>query len=93
MRNFDLCKKQSEQIRSLEEQLKNALKTKYKVGDTVYVNMADYYGGKRHPVEQEIVGIEYHYNLKNYPYLDPTEPMLFATREEAEKRLAELKGE
>lgn len=89
---------QSNQIRSLEEQLKNAIVPKFKIGQEVF-----YYHIARNKTYSGVVediqwfatrtGIYYRIPQLQRDYFWIREDELFATREEAEKRLAELKGE
>lgn len=86
--------KAKHQIRSLEEQLKNAIVPKFKIGQEVWVVDSVFNGGV---IQANINSIciskgEICYTssapLPYYLY----EENIFATREEAEARLAELEG-
>jgi len=83
------CKDKAEQIRSLEEQLKNAIVPKFKIGQEVF------YLGRDAKIYSYIIdhieGLYFRYCDNNNCYL--YEEDLFATKSEAEQRLAELKGE
>ncbi len=90
----------AEQIRSLEEQLKNAIVPKFKFNQVVYFpsNLPVMFGGPI--IELKVKGfIPDDYDLllicedNDKERFDLYQKSLFATREEAEKRLAELKGD
>lgn len=94
----DLCEllnQQAERIAELEEQLKNAIVPKFEVGQTLFrmdfgsivpflVN--EIYG---HIKADKTISIQYF----DYVGLVIEENELFAIREEAEQKLAEIKGE
>lgn len=89
---------QSNQIRSLEEQLKNAIVPKFKIGDCAWFV---YNGIQKFPFAVKITDFRYTYSNSNFYYgcnaIDSEyelfrEDCFFATREEADKRLAELEG-
>lgn len=88
---FDLCKQQSNQIRSLEEQLKNAKQKKiYFIGGKAILSEEDFKNKDFLEVKQlNVKEIIEDYISKKGGFID----LVFATREAAEKRLAELKGE
>lgn len=88
---------QAEQIRSLEEQLKNAIVPKFKIWQEVY-----YYHIARNKTYSGVIediqwfatrnGIYYRIPQLQRDYFWIREDELFVTQEEAEKRLAELEG-
>jgi len=91
----NLLNAQAEQIRSLEEQLKNAIVPKFKIGQTTwYVSLTNNICEFK---IKELVYTQCNDCRKMITYCDEQcgemyEYELSATREEAEKRLAELEG-
>lgn len=93
---IDLLNQQSQRIAELEEQLKNAIMPKFKVGQEVW-----YVWNKSQviPFKCKIENIVYD-SSKNYKlkydsehYICMQEQHLFATKEEALAKLEELQGE
>jgi hypothetical protein len=82
-----------QRIKELEEQLKNAIVPKFKIGQEVY--LADIYFDKVYGLKISSISIskfkDKHFN--NISYDGHLEESLFASKEEAEKRFKELKGE
>lgn len=95
---FTELNEKENQIRSLEEQLKNAIVPKFKIGQEIWDSISKrYWKVNRFELTEE--GWEVYrlghdgtedYNCCIMPH---DEENIFATREEAEKRLETLKGE
>lgn len=90
--HIHILNKQAEQIAELEERLKNAVVPKFKIGQIVWY----IYGKKiksftisKIEVERRIVPLIAYSN----PYIYQYEENCFATKEQAEQRLKELRGE
>ena len=93
----ELIAHQAVKIAELEEQLKNAIVPKFKIGQEVWyvynkiqlvpvkviISDFSYYGYRKHKIL---------YDSENY-YEGMPECCLFATKEEAQAKLEELKGE
>lgn len=98
---IDKLNKQAERIVELEEQLKNAIVPKFKIGQEVY---KVYTANQKYPFVFKIIGFKItksrgkeniFYNVEEdgfdmgwYP-----DEILFATKEEAQEKLKELQGE
>lgn len=97
----EILHKQEKRIAELEEQLKNAIVLKFKMGQKVY---KVYTPNQKYPFEYKIIGFKItkskgeeniFYNVEEDGfdmgwYFDE---ILFATKEEAEAKLKELQGE
>lgn len=99
----EICRtlnQQEQRISKLEEQLKNAIVPKFKVGQQVYTirhNNSIYH---TRIDKVKVVGINgkneifYYYDQPgSYAHWEEMEDNLFATKEEAQAKLKELKGE
>ena len=94
----DLLNRQDKRIAELEEQLKNAIVPKFKIGQEVY-----YYHIARNKTYSGYVedtqwfatknGIYYRISQLQRDYFWIREDEVFATKEEAQAKLEELKGE
>ena len=92
----EILNKQDQRISELEEQLKNAIVPKFKIGDKVYANTADYWENNkpvRHTTQEEVEEVVFFYKLKGYWFKDWKKEEIFATKEEAQAKLEKLKGE
>lgn len=96
---FDLCKLKDRQIQYLQEHLKNAIMPKFKIGQEVFIVINKIEKAKVEKVICTIAKMDDEnstwYSLTDiYGYaLRLPEEQIFATREEAEQRLKELRGE
>ena len=91
-RLIDFFDKQQERIAELEEQLKNAIVPKYKTGDKVYAIIDTFAYTGVFPVEIR----DNHLLYEVWDGQDTTKQhhtRIFATKEEAQAKLEELKGE
>lgn len=87
---------QEEEIKELKKRLSNCIEPKFKVGDKVFANTVAYWEKEkpvRHTTEQEVEDIVYFYKLKNYYYKNWEIEEIFATEEDALRKLEELKNE
>ena len=89
-----------QQIAELEEQLKNSIRPKFKIGQEVWFVSDPYtarYAKVRHMKIEEIsissIFVERGVMYAGDDWAGISESELFATKEEAEQKLAELKGE
>jgi hypothetical protein len=97
---IELLDEKDQRIAELEEQLKNAIVPKFKVGQNVYTirhNNSIYH---TRIDEIKVVGIDgkneifYYYDQPgSYAHWEEVKDNLFATKEEAQAKLEELKGE
>lgn len=87
-----------QRIAELERRLENAIVPKFKIGQKVYI--ADIYDGR--VTKEEYIGenLEYIITFKKYhcgccedEYHEIEKELCFATEEEAEQKLKQLKGE
>jgi hypothetical protein len=87
-----LLNKQAERIEELEEQLKNAIVPKFKVGDKVYAIIDTFAYTDVLPIEIR----DTHLLYEVWDGQDTTKQhytRIFATKEEAQAKLQELQGE
>ena len=96
----ELLEKKDQRIAELEEQLKNAIVPKFKVGQNVWTIRHNNYIYNTRIDEIKVVGIDgkneifYYYDQPgSYAHCEEMEDNLFATKEEAQAKLEELKGE
>ena len=90
----DILREKENQIRSLEAQLKNAIVPKFKLHTELFViasNKIEQYYIDEIVIRTEDNLVQYHDTANSIFITENNE--LFATREDAEKRLAELKGD
>lgn len=95
-RLIEFFDKKQKRIAELEKQLKNAIVPKFKVGDKVYANTVDYWENNkpvRHTTEEKVEEIVFFYKLEGYWFKDWKKEEIFSTKEEAQTKLEELKGE
>ena len=98
---YELLNNQDQRIAELEEQLKNAIVPKFKVGQKVWiidnekdVQECEIYELKLNRYVRKLVyNISYNIGLEDWTDDVAFEDELFATREEALAKLKELKGE
>lgn len=96
----DLLNQQDQRIAELEEKLENAIVPKFKIGQYVYTIRHNDYVYYTRIDEIKVVGINgkneifYYYDAPgSYAHCEEMEDNLFATLEEAQAKLEELKGE
>lgn len=97
----NLLNKQDQQIEALQEQLKGAVIPKFKIGDRIYLLditnkyildfVIHYISIEKHILSKENRQLIIYYGADDGIWCD--EENAFSTKAEAEKRLAELKGE
>ena len=90
--HIHILNKQAERIAELEEQLKNAIVPKFKIGQELYL-IDDYYSIIPFEIDKILItenGVE----IKSVEWSEWfEEDECFITREEAQAKLEELKGE
>lgn len=87
-----LLNQQDQQIAELEEQLKNAIVPKFKIGQEVfYLKHLVVVKGKIQDILTINNGFHYNFVWDDYEWIK--DDMVFATKEEAEQRLKEIKDE